>query len=69
MRISTIRRANGLERWRKTSPHFTAVTNLAPRRNPLSKEFEQEIAGLEATHPSLTVAMAEVIEILTAAGI
>jgi len=33
------------------------------------QRFEQEIAGLEATHPSLTVAMAEVIEILTAAGI
>jgi len=33
------------------------------------QRFEQEIAGLEATHPSLTLTMTEIVEILTAAGV
>jgi hypothetical protein len=40
----------------------------APPRSVVQR-FEQEIARLEAAHPSLTVTMTEIVEILTAAGI
>jgi Domain of unknown function (DUF4404) len=41
----------------------------AARSQPILRRLEDEIARLEVTHPSLTTAMADIIEILTGAGI
>jgi prefoldin subunit 5 len=35
----------------------------------LADRLQDEISRLEATHPSLTMALAEIVDILTAAGI